>query len=163
MSRDDLVDDSGAPNAFENDGYDEPGPESDEALTHALPAAGTTASDVDARDYVLRACYGHLKARGVVGDGDKARENRKVVRPLVFDGDSLLLVPPYGSIQCAVFGELVDDDEHVRALPPHQLERVHHGHGLGHKVDRLHHRAHLDASERLRAQGEQLPREDRPR
>ena len=41
MSRDDLVDDSGAPNAFENDGYDEPGPESDEALTHALPAAGT--------------------------------------------------------------------------------------------------------------------------
>ena len=43
MSRDDLVDDSGAPNAFENDGYDEPGPESDEALTHALPAAGTTA------------------------------------------------------------------------------------------------------------------------
>ena len=44
MSRDDLVDDSGAPNAFENDGYDEPGPESDEALTHALPAAGTTAS-----------------------------------------------------------------------------------------------------------------------
>ena len=73
-------------------------------------AYAMTASDVDARDYVLRACYGHLKARGVVGDGDKARENRKVVRPLVFDGDSLLLVPPYGSIQCAVFGELVDDE-----------------------------------------------------
>ena len=54
MSRDDLVDDSGAPNAFENDGYDEPGPESDEALTHALPAAGTTASDVDAVALVAR-------------------------------------------------------------------------------------------------------------
>lgn len=54
MSRDDLVDDSGAPNAFENDGYDEPGPESDEALTHALPAAGTMASDVDAVALVAR-------------------------------------------------------------------------------------------------------------
>ena len=48
------MDDSGAPNAFENDGYDEPGPESDEALTHALPAAGTTASDVDAVALVAR-------------------------------------------------------------------------------------------------------------
>lgn len=50
---DDLVDDSGAPNVFANDGYDEPGPESDEALTHALPAASTS-SDVDAMTLVAR-------------------------------------------------------------------------------------------------------------
>ena len=80
MSRDDLVDDSGAPNAFENDGYDEPGPESDEALTHALPAAGTTASDVDA---VALDAGARWAARGGVGraDGGGAREQCRRRRP----------------------------------------------------------------------------------
>ncbi|KAH8072739.1 hypothetical protein JL721_3384 [Aureococcus anophagefferens] len=71
-----------------------------------LAAYASTAADPDARRIVLGACYERLKRRGATADSEKARSDRRVARPLVFDGSALHL-HPFGCVNPALFADLI--------------------------------------------------------
>ena len=71
-----------------------------------LAAYASTAADPDARRLVLGACYERLKRRGATADSEKARSDRRVARPLVFDGSALHL-HPFGCVNPALFADLI--------------------------------------------------------